>query len=289
MRAARAANSRGEDGENKALGGSSRYSYTKARSRGSSLDRQSSRSMKSPPLNNSSRSRLLLPPDRHASISRRYRIPPTTKQQSVPKGSATKRSRVVGRVAAARGQVHQQPDTDSRYPVPYAEAYRDRLQPRALPTARARQDHQYSHYNNHDFGERVPFEQTGAGYTEPRTMLGIGSTERSHGPVLASSRRRTRPRSAMVAPSLSRSGSGPGNVNRQYQHVSQLTRMQKTSKALMGEERDRGGGSRRPRYKQSRRGGVSLFEEHVADRQSFAGNRQKGVYLVLTVQCYEAR
>lgn len=224
------------------LGGSSKYFYPKARSRGPSFDHQSSRSMKSPPQRNSSRSRLMRPPDHHALVSRRNPTP-TTKQKGVPKGSATKRSRVVTRVAATRGQVRSQRDADSRFPMPYAEVDRDSRQPRALSVANTRQAHQYYHYNNS--GEKEGPERSGAGYPESRRMVSI---DRSHGPMANSRRHRTRPRSAMGAPLSSRTGLRSGNVERHGQRtVSQLKRKQEISKASTAEERDRGGGSKRPR------------------------------------------
>lgn len=243
MRAARAAASRGEDGDITALGGSPKYLYTKSRPRASSFDHQSSRSMKSPPHQSSTRSRLLLPPNRHTSVSQRHPTP-TTKQKRVPKGSATKRSRVVVRVAAARGQVRHQHGVDSRFPMPYPEVDRDRRQPRALPVASERQDHQY-HYN-YNSGEKGALKRAGAGYPESRRMVCI---DRSHGPIAASSRRRTRPRSAMVAP-FSRAGSGSGNADRSSQRavVSQLKRKQGISNASTAGERNQRGGSKRPRY-----------------------------------------
>lgn len=244
MRAVRAATSRGEDGH-MGLGGSPKYVYTKARPRASSFDHQSSRSMKSPPHHSMSRPRLLLPPNRHVSVSRRHPTP-TTKQKRVPKSSATKRSRVMVRVAAARGQVRHQHGIDSRFPMPYPEVDRDRRQPRALPVGSERQDHQY-HYNYYNnSGERGALQRAGAGYPESRRVLSI---DRSHGSVAASSRRRTRPRSAMVAP-FSHTGSGSGQADRSSQLtvVSQFKRKQRIPNASTAEERNQRGGSKRPRY-----------------------------------------
>lgn len=221
MRAARAAAARGEAGGGFSLRGPSDQYYAEQTTRGSSQHHSSG----------GSRPRVrMLPPGRHASVSR-GQTTPSPKQKRVPKGSAGKRSRVVA--GTVRGPAaYRQRDADSRFPMPYPGVDRE---------AGGRLETHQQRYFGHHPSERGPNKRAGYGHPGSRRTMGI--EDHSHGPA---GRRRARPRSAVVVP-LSRTGSG-----RVYGHgqppVTKSKRKQEFSKAVASaEERGRAGGSKRLR------------------------------------------
>lgn len=187
---------------------------------------------------------MRLSPDRRLSTSRRQttQVP---KHKQVPKGSATKRSRVAMRLATARGkQKLYQGDADSRFPMPYPGVDSDRREVRTLPVAGMQQNQDYHHRNHHHAGGRRPPKRADYGHRGCRKVLRFEDHGQGVAAAAAGSRRRTRPRSAIVTP-LSRRGAASDYVNSKEKLLaSTVKRKHVRSNAPAVEERCREGGKR---------------------------------------------
>ncbi|CAM9189274.1 unnamed protein product [Ectocarpus fasciculatus] len=259
MRAARAAAARGDANGDAFFERAFEY-YARPRPKPSSS-----------PNRHSSRSGVMrLSPDRRSSASRRQatQVP---KHKQVPKGSATKRSRVVMRLATARGK-HKlyQGDADSRFPMPYPGVDSDRREVRSLPVASMRQDQDYDHRHHHHAGGRRPPKRAEDGHRGYRKVLRFEDRGQGVAAAAAGSRRRTRPRSAIVTP-LSRRGSASDYGNgKERLLASTVKRKHAYSNAPVVEERCQEGGKR------SRPSSAPLVRGGHPDRPSSAPSARGG-------------